>query len=396
VTLVIAIVLAPFVLLTLSFALEVAVGIQQLVKPTEDAQGSPDTVIIVPAHEEAAILRPRLLALKEAARDQARILVVADNCMDSTAEIARELQIEVVERFDREHRGKGFALEFGRSHLRRAPPDIVLIIDADCIIDAAGVEALIRHCAGSGSPCQATNLQWPMINGSPTVQLSTFAFYIKNVIRQRAIQRLAGRAHLLGTGMAFPWSIFEQADLATADIVEDLKLGHDLAKTGHAPLFVEDATVWSGAETEAATLSQRSRWEGGFLRHALRSGPPMLLRSLASCDIRGLWAAINVMIPPFALLLLLDFAVLVLAALAAWLTGARLWPVAVLGISILLAAIGLSAAWLSGGSRFIRLSALVRAPFYLAWKLPMYLRFAREGGPREWTRTSRSDAPKEI
>jgi cellulose synthase/poly-beta-1,6-N-acetylglucosamine synthase-like glycosyltransferase len=394
---VIAIFVAPFAVLTLCFALEVAVGLRPLRRlPTVRAGRPVEAVIIVPAHDEAAILRERLLTLKGAAHAQARILVIADNCTDSTAEIARELRIEVLERFDRGHRGKGFALGFARDHLRWNPPEQVLIIDADCVIDAASLEALIRYCADSGRPCQLTNLQRPLIDGSPTVQLSTFAFFIKNVIRQRAVQRLAGRAHLLGTGMAFPWSIFEQADLATADIVEDLKLGHDLARTGHPPLFVEDATVWSSAETEAATLSQRSRWEGGSLRHARRLGPRMLLKSLVSGDIRGLWAAINVLIPPFALLLLLDFALLFLGAVVAWVTGAEPWPVVVLGVSIVLAAVALSAAWLSGGSRFIRLRSLIHAPFYLAWKLPMYLRFARHGGPREWTRTSRSDAPKEI
>ena len=122
----------------------------------------------------------------------------------------------------------------------------------------------------------------------------------------------------------------------------------------------------------------------------------MLMRSLISGDARGLWAAINVLIPPFALLLLLDFVLLVLGTLVTWLSGAQLWPVVVLCVSMLLASLGLSAAWLADGSRFITLPALVRAPFYVAWKLPMYLRFAREGSPKEWTRTSRSDAPKEI
>lgn len=395
-TLVIAIFLAPFAVLTLCFALEVAVGIPRLGGAAAGADGTSRAVIVVPAHDEAAILKSRLLGLKDAARERARILVVADNCTDSTATIARDLEVEVVERFDDQRRGKGFALNFARDHLRLDPPTVVMIIDADCVTDAESIHFLIRQSVATGRPCQATYLQTPALDSAPTVQLSTFAFYIKNVVRERAVQRLAGRAHLLGTGMAFPWSIFEQADLATADIVEDLKLGHDLAKTGHAPLFVEGATVWSSAETEAATLSQRSRWEGGFLRHALRSGPPMLVRSLVSGDVRGLWAAMNVLIPPFALLLLFDFTMLALGTLVTWLTGAQLWPVVVLGISILLAAVGLSAAWLSGGSRFIRLPALVRAPFYVAWKLPMYLRFAREGSPKEWTRTSRSDAPKEI
>ena len=50
--------------------------------------------------------------------------------------------------------------------------------------------------------------------------------------------------------MALPWAVFSRAELATSNIVEDLKLGQELADAGHAPLFVEQATVWSAAETE--------------------------------------------------------------------------------------------------------------------------------------------------
>src|SRR5213075_1226408 len=114
---------------------------------------------------------------------------------------------------------------FARQHLEREPPDLVIIIDADCVTDGQSLCALIQACVATGRPCQATNLQRPDATSSPSVQLSTFAFFIKNVIRQRALQRLAGRAHLLGTGMALPWSIFERSDLATSSIVEDLKLG---------------------------------------------------------------------------------------------------------------------------------------------------------------------------
>lgn len=388
-TLLIALLLVPFAMLTFCVAVELFVGLRPLRPSATGQQSTPRAVIVVPAHDEAVILRARLMALKEAAGESARILLVADNCADSTAQIARELEIDVVERFDVERRGKGFALDFARTQLRLNPPEVVLILDADCITDSPSIQRLLRCCSESGRPCQATYLQVPAIRSAPTVQLSTFAFFIKNVIRERAVQRLAGRTHLLGTGMALPWGIFDRADLATADIVEDLKLGQELAETGHAPLFVEEAAVWSSAETKAGTLSQRTRWEGGFLRHALQSGPPMLLRSLVSGDARSLWAAINVLTPPFALLLLLDFTLLVFATATTWLTDAQLWPVLLLGGSVLLAGVGLGAAWARGGARFVNLAALACAPFYVVWKIPIYLRFAREGAPKEWTRTAR-------
>jgi hypothetical protein len=389
VTLLLALILAPFILLTLAFVVEVFVGLKPLPRRAMDPVGSCTAVIVVPAHDEEPILLERLQLLREAAKGQARILLVADNCTDSTAAIGRNLGVEVIERFDEERRGKGFALDFARRHLERDPPDVIVITDADCMIDGASVASLIDSCALTGRPCQATNLQKPAPAGSAAVQLSTFAFFIKNVIRQRALERLARRAHLLGTGMALPWPIFANAELATSNIVEDLKLGQELAAAGHPPLFVEQATVWSNAETDRNTLAQRQRWEGGFLHNAFSLGPAALGRSIARADIGGLWAALDTMIPPFALLILVDLAVLAGGVAVTWLARASYWPVSLLGGAVSLSAVALALAWAAGGSRFVSVASLLRAPFYLAWKLPMYLNLARRGAPKEWQRTRR-------
>ena len=333
-------------------------------------------------------MQPRLAALKEAA-SPARVLVVADNCSDSTAVIARELGVEVIERNDPSQRGKGFALDFAKRHLSTNPPEIVIIVDADCSIDAPSLRLLAAECLATGVPCQATNLQKPQATASPSVQMSTFAFFVKNVIRQRALKRLAGRVQLLGTGMALPWALFSRAHVATSSIVEDIKLGHELAEAGYPPLLVEGATVWSEAETIANTLAQRSRWEGGFMSEAMRQGPSRVVQSLLRGDIKGLWAALSIMVPPFALLVITDAVVLVIAAVLAWAADARWTVLLLLAVPLLLSAIGLLLVWRVGGSQFIRAAALLRAPLYLAWKLPMYLGFLRRGVPKSWQRTDR-------
>lgn len=389
----IALILAPLTLLTLCIVVELVVGLRPLRPVAAGPANAPRVVVVVPAHDEQAILAGRLAVLKEAASGQARILVVADNCSDATADIARNLGVEVIERLDPDNRGKGFALDFARRELQRDPPDLVLIIDADCTIDRISIARLAACCAASGDPCQAVNLQAPAPGRSLTVKLSTFAFFIKNVIRQRALQRLAGRAHLLGTGMALPWKIFAAADLATGNIVEDLKLGQDLAQAGYPPRFVEEATVWSNPETEASTLSQRRRWEGGFLQHALSAGPGAFRRSLLRGDLRGLWAAVDIMIPPLAMLLLVDFSILVLASVVTWLVGASWWPAGSLAAALVLAGAGLSLAWTAGGWKFVGLADLARLPLYLAWKIPLYFGLLRDGAPEEWKRTDRSAAP---
>lgn len=392
-TLLLVLLLAPLSLLTLCFAVELFTGLRALREPIhQPSSKDARAVIVVPAHNEEAILAERLSALRDAAKGQARILVVADNCSDSTAEIARRLGVNVVERTNAELRGKGFALDFARRELEPHPPDVVLIIDADCKMDRQSIALLVSACAATGEPCQATNVQIPSAGSSPAVKLSTFAFFVKNVIRQRALQRLAGRVHLLGTGIALPWMDFAAAQLATADIVEDLKLGQELAEAGHPPRFVERAMVSSNAETERNTLAQRQRWEGGFLRNAFGTGPAMLGRSITEGDMRSLWAAVNIMIPPFALLLLLDLAGLALGSVLVLWVGGNWWPVWLLATVVLLSGAGLIGSWAAGGYRFVSLGDLARAPLYLTWKLPVYLGFARHGAPKDWNRTDRSAA----
>jgi len=395
VTLIIALLLVPLVILTACFSLEVVAGLRTLPNEHARAASSSSAVIVVPAHDEASILRDRLTALKAAAEGRARILLVADNCADATADIGRRLGIEVIERNDPERRGKGFALDFAREHLMREPPEtvpeVVIVIDADCTTDGESLTRLIDRCIASGNPCQAKNIQVPAADSSPAVQLSTFAFFVKNVIRQRGMQRLAGRGHLLGTGMAFPWRIFENAELASGELVEDMKLGQDLAAQGHGSIFVEEAQVSSGAESDRNTLSQRQRWEGGFLRNALRVGPSLLAQAVAKGDRRAIWAAVNLMIPPIALLVVLDIVGIVSAGAIAWLTGTAAWPALVLAALLAIAFMAIALAWRGGGSRYVPLRTLASVPFYLVWKVPLYLGLARTGAPKHWLRTARDD-----
>lgn len=389
-TIIIAVLVAPFVLLTLCFALELFVGLRPLTAASGSQLPKPTAAIVVPAHDEEKLLRESLEVLKVAAADQARILLVADNCSDSTASIGREVGVEVIERNEPDRRGKGFALDFARAHLTATRPDVVIIVDADCSIDRASLTRLIRRCEGARRPCQATNLQRPALHASTAVQLSTFAFFIKNVVRQRALKRLANRVHLLGTGMAFPWPLFAGAELATSNIVEDLTLGQQLADAGTAPLFIEDAVVWSDSETDANTISQRRRWEGGFLANLFRSGPRMFAKAIMNANPRLMWAAVNIMIPPLALLMLIDIVILMAAGGITWFASAQPWPVITLGVALLTATVAIALAWYRGGSRFVTLRTLSRVPIYIAWKLPMYFGFATRGVPKQWLRTDRS------
>lgn len=330
-----------------------------------------------------------LRSLIDALGDRMRVLVIADNCSDDTAEEARKAGAEVVERRDPERPGKGHALAFAAEHLAADAPEVFVVLDADCATDRESLRALVDGAVRSKGPVQAINLLRPDKAASPLVQLSTFAFMLKNLVRQRGLQRIAARVHLTGTGMAMPFDMFQASGKVQSSIVEDLALGLELADAGHPPLLISEAYVWSGGASEQGTLIQRRRWEGGFISTALRHGPKALMHGLARFDLRRMLAALDLMIPPLALFAALNFMVLAMAALFTLLTGAAWWPVLThLGL-LVAAGVAVLLVWVIEGRKFMSFATLARIPLYVLWKLPLYVGLARRGAPTEWLRTGR-------
>lgn len=385
--LMIAILVVP-VAITAFFAIELLAGLRPLPPLQLRAEAMPSNVIVVPAHDEEVLIATTVATLAAEIEHGCRILVVADNCKDRTAQRARDAGAEVIVRNDPDRRGKGFALAAARDALRAGPPQVVLIIDADCRIDRKSLETLARVSAESGRPAQAAYMFVPNRDASVMVQISNFAFMLKNLIRQRGLQRLAGRAHLTGTGMAFPWRLFDDADLGGANIVEDLALGLQLSERGYPPVFVQSAQVWSEAAADEQTLVQRRRWEGGSLSTAMKMVPRNLLRGLSRGDFREILAAFDLGIPPLAMLVLLNLAAFVLGLLA-WTIEGFHWPIMVQVALGLLALVALIIAWAREGRTFISARALVRLPLYVLWKIPLYMGLVRGGAPRDWIRTGR-------
>lgn len=388
---VIAAVVAVPTILSALFVIEVAVGIRST-KPRKRSDGviARAATIIVPAHNEAGSIADTVSALSREIQGLATLLVVADNCSDRTAEIARGLGALTIVRDNPAARGKGFALAFARDYLANDPPAVVLVVDADCRIDRESLAALIDSAASRPRPAQAINLLRGDLSAPPFVQLSNLAFLVRNLVRQRGLQRLAGRVHLTGTGMALPWQLFKNAELGGDSIVEDLELGLWLSKRGHAPILVEDATVWSPAASAQGTLQQRERWEGGFLRHGLRAGLRELGVGLTRFDVRLIIGAIDLCIPPLVLLVLLDLGAIIVAALAyAW--GANVYPLIAIFIATIAVGLAVMVAWYFEGRSYASLGTIARLPVYMLKKLPMYGRIFVHGAPRNWLRADRDN-----
>jgi cellulose synthase/poly-beta-1,6-N-acetylglucosamine synthase-like glycosyltransferase len=100
--------------------------------------------VLIPAHNEETGIGPTLSSILPQLGAGDRVLVVADNCTDATAAVARASGAEVVERTDATRRGKGYALDFGVRTLEKAPPAVVVIVDADCTLESGSLDRLVR------------------------------------------------------------------------------------------------------------------------------------------------------------------------------------------------------------------------------------------------------------
>ncbi|MBN8814157.1 MAG: glycosyltransferase [Sphingomonas sp.] len=370
------------------FVLEVAVGLPNARRRAAAGSGG-RVVVLIPSHNETLGVAPTIEALKAMAPAGTHILVVADNCSDDTAAVARAAGAEVIERNDATARGKGYALAFGRDHIANGEaPDVVVVMDADCRLAPGSVEALTA-AAMRGQPAQAINLIAPDLTAMPMTQIGSFAMVVKNLYRSRGMTRMGGSALLTGTGMAFPWKLFAAADLGSASLVEDLGLGIELVKAGHATLLVEEAGVSSAPPPPDAALAQRTRWEHGFMHTARNTAMPLLGSGLRRGALKEVLLACHLLVPPLALLLMV--ATLVLAiTLGLWAVGGSIIPAAMLATIYATALLLVFIAWLHGGRRWLSGTALLTAPLYILWKLPIYLGFVRRR-ETEWRRTERTD-----
>ena len=114
--------------------------------------------VLMPAHNEEAGIEIALRSVLPQLKEGDRLLVVADNCDDDTATVARVCGAQVIERKSNQERGKGYALDFGLDHLAQNAPDVVVVLDSDCEAGAGMIDALVDQVARSDRPAQAIYL----------------------------------------------------------------------------------------------------------------------------------------------------------------------------------------------------------------------------------------------
>lgn len=359
----------------------------------DTTRARPRIGILIPAHNEAAVIVNTLASITPQLLPGDRLLVVADNCSDETATLARANGAEVVERSDEVRRGKGYALDFGVQSLAVDAPPVVVLLDADVTVRPGAIDVLTRQAAVTGCPAQGVYIlrEAPAADGRDLV--SHLAFVVRNQVRPLGLARLGGPSPLFGAGMSFPWEIIAAAPLATGNIVEDMALGLDLAATGRAPLLCTDAWI-DGTLPKAPTAAstQRRRWEHGHLRTILTHVPRTFLVGLFKGRIQAIMLALDLFVPPLSFQMLLMLLLGTVSFILAWTVGTSIAPAISLFSGAFALVVFLLIAWVRFSPHGWDLRPLAAVPGYVLKKIPMYFAFFARS-EKEWKRTDRGNTP---
>ncbi len=345
--------------------------------------------VIVPAHNEAVVIERSVSSFLQIdwPRDQFRLLVIADNCEDETARLARAAGAEVLERFDASRRGKGYALEFAFQASKESGwADAVVVVDADTVVSANLLEAFAARLESGAEAVQA---HYGVLNphGSWRTRLMTIALAAFHTLRSRARERLHLSCGIRGNGWCVSHRLLSGVPYNAFSLTEDLEYGIDLGLAGYRVHYAGEASADAEmVTTEEAARSQRQRWEGGRMA-LVRSRAMTLLK--AAFRPRGLVCLdleLDLLVPPLSYLALAVAAFLAIAgsgALAGVLSLYWLWLASACGACLLLYV--LRGWWLSGVGP-AGLLDLARAPLFVLWKV---LLTRRPRIPGEWVRTKR-------
>lgn len=345
--------------------------------------------IVVPAHDEAAGIERTIASLRAIDWPQARfrILVVADNCTDGTAALARAAGAQVLERHDETLRGKGYALAHGFAHsLAQERADAVVVVDADADVSPNLLDACAARLERGA---QAVQVHYGVRNPNASwrTRLIAIAKGAFHRVRSRARERLGVSAGIRGNGWCVTHALLRRVPFQAYSLTEDVEYGIALGLAGVRVCYADEASADADMETNGrAAASQRRRWEQGRFQLVRRFAVPLLRRALTQRSRLHLDLALDLLVAPLSWLAV---GTLLLAALAlglgAWSGAYAGWlaPPLLCALSLLLYVLR---GWRLSDTGTRGLADLVGAPFFIAWKLLTLLQRQRS---QEWVRTQR-------
>lgn len=236
--------------------------------------------ILVAARNEEAVIGNLVESIKRQnyPAELITIFVVADNCTDKTAEVARELGAICYERFDKDHRTKGFALQYLVECIRRDYGidsfEGYFIFDADNLLKSDFVSHM-NDSFDAGEKI-VTSYRNTKNFGDNWISASYGIHWLRTVRtehRARSKFRLATR--IQGTGFLFAWELIKDGWNYTS-LTEDRAFCADAVANGYKISYNHKAEFFDEQPIDIKTaLRQRVRWSKGHLQAFAETAPQL-------------------------------------------------------------------------------------------------------------------------
>ena len=225
---------------------------------------------IIPAHNEEAVVSNLIESLKHQTYDKELydIYVIADNCTDNTAKVARDAGAIVLERYDPDHKTKGYALQwFLKQKIEEnADYDAFFVFDADNIVDKNFIINMNKKlCQGEEVVQGYRDIK------NPTDHWITagYALFYWTMHRLYHLARYnVGLSPLLnGTGFMVKFDVVKPNGWETETLTEDIEFSLKSIIQGKKLGWATDAIVYDEQPTSfKQSWSQRSRWTVGHMQ----------------------------------------------------------------------------------------------------------------------------------
>jgi cellulose synthase/poly-beta-1,6-N-acetylglucosamine synthase-like glycosyltransferase len=245
--------------------------------------------LIVAAHNEELVIGHIVdsLSNQNYPKELYDIFVVADNCTDKTADIARQHGAKVYKRFNLEKRGKGHALEwiFARIYEMSDRYDAIGVFDADNLVSSNFLEEMNRQLCKGHKVVQGYIDSKNPFDSWITCSYS-IAFWLSNRIFQLPRYYLGLSCGLCGTGFCVELSVLKQIGWGATCLTEDLEFTMKLALNDLKVAWAHDAIVYDEKPlTLKQSWHQRKRWMQGHADCAARFLGPLFKKALRQSDL---------------------------------------------------------------------------------------------------------------
>lgn len=244
-----------------------------------ESLGPKDVYVLMPAHNEADCIARTLESLRAQTTLIKQVVVVADNCTDDTAIIARQHGASVISTEGNTDMKAG-ALNQGLVHLLKSAKskDFILIMDADSRLVPQFVEVALEELyedSKTGAVCAVFAGEPDRAGVIHTLQRSEYARFARTIGRRKDQAQV-----LSGVATVFPVPVLNEINRARKSgrlpeapgiydvtaATEDIEMTYAVRELGYKPVAPQECLAYTDTMSDWRALAhQRIRWQRGML-----------------------------------------------------------------------------------------------------------------------------------